>query len=483
MLFYRSRPVFDFPLNWAAQPVKEFTFDLRSFRIGFGVDVDDPSRANVAHGFTVEFELQTPAEIAAYDTFLGLIRGRLQGFWIPSPHELCIPLAITLPTVFQAAGTGMVLTWNSQPCQTVGCYYGAAAPRISAIKDIILDGESSRVVLLEPVLSESWTPRDLVIRRLHYVRLAEDTEKISFIAEGWQKRKINVVELTEEYTRIESGEWPICLYHFWLEAGDTTRDWYLTSFGREITSGGIPYAAHAINHGSLQRSTKADREELNIDGVYDPASPLAMFIPFTLPAPLWVEVHEASYADPDTTTLLFTGRVDKVSARGRKLSASCSSMLDALELRIPRMIIGPRCNHALFNVATCKADPDDFELAVTIAPSTTGAVVTAAGLTGAVANYYAGGWIETGSGETWETRTILTSTAAVGTTVTLRLNSPLVHAVAGQAATIWPGCDRRVETCRDKFSNSDNFGGFPFVPINNLALKGIDTQPSAGGKK
>ena len=38
------------------------------------------------------------------------------------------------------------------------------------------------------------------------------------------------------------------------------------------------------------------------------------------------------------------------------------------------------------------------------------------------------------------------------------------NAKVGDSVEIAPGCDRRVETCRDRFNNVRAFGGFPFLP-------------------
>lgn len=41
---------------------------------------------------------------------------------------------------------------------------------------------------------------------------------------------------------------------------------------------------------------------------------------------------------------------------------------------------------------------------------------------------------------------------------------------AGDAFTITAGCDKQLATCRDRFSNAVNFGGFPQMPGNDFAL-------------
>jgi uncharacterized phage protein (TIGR02218 family) len=42
--------------------------------------------------------------------------------------------------------------------------------------------------------------------------------------------------------------------------------------------------------------------------------------------------------------------------------------------------------------------------------------------------------------------------------------------MVGDTFSITAGCDKRFETCRDRFSNVVNFGGFPHMPGNDYAL-------------
>jgi uncharacterized phage protein (TIGR02218 family) len=46
----------------------------------------------------------------------------------------------------------------------------------------------------------------------------------------------------------------------------------------------------------------------------------------------------------------------------------------------------------------------------------------------------------------------------------LLLNSPVQGLETGLAVKIAPGCDLGIDTCRDKFNNLVNHGGFPYIP-------------------
>lgn len=53
---------------------------------------------------------------------------------------------------------------------------------------------------------------------------------------------------------------------------------------------------------------------------------------------------------------------------------------------------------------------------------------------------------------------------------TLELFEAMPYAMAiGDAYSLIPGCRKRLEDCRDKWSNVINFGGFPRIPTNNQA--------------
>lgn len=51
----------------------------------------------------------------------------------------------------------------------------------------------------------------------------------------------------------------------------------------------------------------------------------------------------------------------------------------------------------------------------------------------------------------------------------------------GDAFTITAGCDKRFETCRDRFANSINFRGFPHIPGNDFIIAGADASANNDG--
>lgn len=59
----------------------------------------------------------------------------------------------------------------------------------------------------------------------------------------------------------------------------------------------------------------------------------------------------------------------------------------------------------------------------------------------------------------------------IGGVVTIELSLPMPDAIAtGDAISIQAGCDKSWETCRARFGNGDNFGGFPHMPGQEVVI-------------
>ena len=54
---------------------------------------------------------------------------------------------------------------------------------------------------------------------------------------------------------------------------------------------------------------------------------------------------------------------------------------------------------------------------------------------------------------------------------------------AGDSFTVTAGCDKRFETCHDRFNNVVNFRGFPHIPGNDFVISyPVQGEPGNDGK-
>lgn len=117
------------------------------------------------------------------------------------------------------------------------------------------------------------------------------------------------------------------------------------------------------------------------------------------------------------------------------------------------------CIHALYD-GGCKADKELFKTVATIT-ALTGTTVTLDTLGAFPGDNYIGGYLEweaTDEG-TIDRRAI--EGYAGGTTLTILTTTDRL--VVGQGVSIFLGCNLTTETCKNRFDNLENYGGFPFM--------------------
>ena len=489
---YLSRPVFEFPIDWGNAVNGSFDFDQKAVALGFGAEVNTTLQSDVATGWTANVWLSTEAEIVAYDTFTTALSGRLVGFWFPAPlKEMIVRPSGTITqaetnTQFEIVGQNLAATWGEHPDIHLYFTQDGEAPVAAVIWAVTdLGSGVERVQVHGPV---TFLSANTIIRRLHYVRLADDLEKARFEAEGWQVRELRVIELPTEYSAVETGAKKIFLYDFWC-AQPIDHHWYFTSFAAPVYSGGHLHTAGAITHGTRRNGVAGD-DTLDLSTAWSADHPLALFFPVPLSVPMNIRVSETTYGDPDTVTVLFTGRVGAPVDNGAQLKVKCETFGGLLRRKVPVAMIKPSCNNQLMD-RNCrvaeylhKTTAVIQELHLDEYPPTIVVKLDSNTVVRRATNYWAQGWIESRSGLNFEIRTILASTyTSFKTETTLTLNLPLLHAAVGQRLLLTPGCDGLAATCRIKFGNFINWSGFEFVPVQNPSLKSVDQDQSVGNKK
>ena len=165
---------------------------------------------------------------------------------------------------------------------------------------------------------------------------------------------------------------------------------------------------------------------------------------------------------------IFSGKIASVAFEesGRKAKLKIEPLVTAQSKPLPNYTYQGLCNHVLYG-DLCGVDDTD------VAFRLTGAVTAVSGITitvtGADANgddHYTGGFVEI-SGSS-DRRLIIDQT---GTVLTLHL--PFTVSPISTNVLVFAGCDHAISTCKTKFDNVDNFGGFAWVPSKNVFQTGI----------
>lgn len=162
--------------------------------------------------------------------------------------------------------------------------------------------------------------------------------------------------------------------------------------------------------------------------------------------------------------LLFQGRLGTIDEIGRtSAKLTVNSDLVLLDHDMPRNLYQPTCLHTLYD-SGCTLVKASFGTSGVVAAGSTFSQIN---WSGANANF-AQGTISFSSGvNAGVTATVGSALAGVA----LNLINPLQSApAAGDAFTVYFGCDHTEGTCQAKFNNLVNFRGFPFVPPPQMAL-------------
>lgn len=180
---------------------------------------------------------------------------------------------------------------------------------------------------------------------------------------------------------------------------------------------------------------------------------------------------ERIFMDPNSpidtsagTLVLFEGRIVEPELDRYVINASVVSDIDNLKLQMPRNLYTPGCLNTLFDGA-CGLLSSDFAVTTTIAINSTPSQILCD-------LSQAQGWFTQGVVEFLEGANIgIKRTVRLHEAGSLLLTLPLLDMPEiGEAIRVYPGCDKRLDTCTNRFNNRARFRGAPFVPVPETSV-------------
>jgi uncharacterized phage protein (TIGR02218 family) len=211
---------------------------------------------------------------------------------------------------------------------------------------------------------------------------------------------------------------------------------------------------------NLEVSSALQSDRLNEDdlaaGLYDDAA---------------VEIWRVNWQDTDQRVLMRAGSLGEVRRAGAAFSAEVRGLAHYLQQPKGRLFQSG-CDADLGD-ARCGVDLDNpaFRGTGTIIAASSQRLFTASGLDTFAAGWFTRGLVTFTSGaNTGRAQEVKRHTLS-GATATIELWQPMALAIeAGDTFTITAGCDKQFATCRAKFTNAENFRGFPHMPGNDYVL-------------
>lgn len=473
---FKSRPVLDVRPHWGgpeASPAREDAGGA----LGHGVETRWPLGEGVTRDFALDFLATSRAAVAELEAFFDAREGRFSGFWVPTWRaDLRLAADVEAGSAgFEIEAIGLADRFADLPGYPYLALLSAEGfELVEALGAAPKDGDASReVVTTTAPITTAHAASETTVSWLIFARFGEDAVSWRYETDEIAATRLTFLELSQEYAEQQLGDRPVFLYR--LTQGDAVHHW--TGYGAEVEAGGQTWRPQNLVHSGLTRSTEFLDEGVKLQfATREAASPLRQFLGVAPPEAVTVDLYQifAPGFAVDLEAPLYSGQIGQVEyGPGGQIRASLSSLLRVAEHQVPRFLVSQKCNHVLYQPQTCRLLQNDFELVATLA-SVEGRVLVAPEFAAQADDWLSLGKVRVGG----EWRSILSHQ---GDTITV--NVPFRAAAAGAQAFAYAGCDKLAATCRDKFANFDNFGGFPYLPDKNPQLDAFQAPATDDGKK
>ena len=493
---FATLALFSYAPTWE-KPLDSTAVDVIYKQVGFIRTESQQAYANpTRRGLEFTFELFTHDDISAIEEFFANRRGQMLPFMVPTWRDdlrLSADLPVANPQLVPIEPTEFTDPFRTQnPGEQYLAFIGADGS-VDCQEMQFVDGAGIHIVASQtnnhPMASTN-------ISHLLLARFADPKLSWSYRTDGGSATvKIKFVEVPNEYAGIISLPGPVFLYRFTHQMAVPTYYRFTSYESMFVTNTGETFLPAPFSHGSLKLSAKLDQETIQLESFNFLGNPLRLFIPFALEAKLILDILEANAFNLATPPrLIFTGRVSEVDTSGNDWKAICQAFGGVLERPFPNFFVqkvcnyvvytpAPKCgvlksNFAVVDVAISAIADNGITISINNAPANT--AETAAAAVGQ--QYFGLGLLESGSGATFEQRSILNSVPIAGG-VQLTINAPLNFSGIGLPVTIYPGCDGAHDTCLNRFNNLSRFGGHAYVPDANPTIKAMSAKMVNPGKK
>jgi uncharacterized phage protein (TIGR02218 family) len=253
---------------------------------------------------------------------------------------------------------------------------------------------------------------------------------------------------------------PAELYHMWRDGGE---HWRYTSGDTTVTYDGEDYVPAALERSQVRYDSGLETVTMSIKAAYVMDTVL-QYISTNPVEILWISVMKLHRDQiPLEVDVVFIGQIKDVSFKGIQANIVCVGFDYFLKQTVPRWRYQLTCNHILFD-SKCSLIKADYKVSAVVTLDATKTIISSAtfGDSEFGDNYFTRGELVFGV----ESRTVVSH---IGFDITLMYKMKELE--DNDTVDVYPGCDKRLETCRDKFDNIGNSLAFPFIPLENPAIR------------
>lgn len=244
--------------------------------------------------------------------------------------------------------------------------------------------------------------------------------------------------------------------------------WAFTTHDQDITRLGIDYRAQLASRTPFQQSDELNQITTTVKISTDSDLGATLRDEGLSPETRGQLYMRLSLTHANDTEMIspFYGEATSCVRNRTYVEVTVESALALFRRKLLRVTGGVQCPHALYD-SGCGVNMLDYEVLATCVlingrdaqfGSSTDPLNTIQ-----TDQYYSGGIMMYGNERYYIEKHTVTPTFDIN----FRFDGPVPSYILGQPVKLYAGCDRSYDTCKAKFNNIRNFGGFKHFPVSN----------------
>lgn len=260
---------------------------------------------------------------------------------------------------------------------------------------------------------------------------------------------------------------PFYLYEF-NTAGQVYR---YTDCPVEITWNSLNWSPFPIKHTEVKQSSELSKNSLTVT-IPIMGEFADIFVGWSPDHIVTFTLRRGHFGSTDAL-VYWKGRVSSHNLKNSTIELKCESIFTSMRRAGIRARFQRNCRHAVYSKG-CGLDKSNFVVEGSLS-SIVGLVLTVPEAATEPDNWFQGGIIEFYDGSF---RMVLSHTGdqlrisrasryAIDALINAGYGLSYGEYYGGVSVKLYPGCDRTINTCKTKFNNLDNQGGFKWIPSKN----------------
>jgi uncharacterized phage protein (TIGR02218 family) len=256
-----------------------------------------------------------------------------------------------------------------------------------------------------------------------------------------------------DFERSIFGGNPVELYRFTL--GGT--QWLYTNAADPVAYGEDTYIPIYINRNGYTRTGDTSKSSLELDVAT--SNPIALLFRTGCPNGVVLLTVFRHHVNDSEFSVIWKGRIIGCTWRDSSATLTSDSLFTTLRRAGLRRKYQVSCPHALYDInnGSCNVIEANYLVTATVSQVNNTTLIIPSAVN------YANGYF-TGGKVRYHSSVIMIVEHNADYVI---LVDHLTDAEPGVSVQLYPGCDRKMNTCNTKFNNVNNYGGFPFLPPKN----------------